>query len=601
MCDIAMPRTVHHPMPTKNVFFGLLAVALPLLLLVLVEAGLRLGGVHATERQAFISIPGKASHMMLNPAYVDRYFDDFRPGIAFTPFAAQPTPQTFRVFVMGGSSAAGFPYAFYDGFPTLLGEHLQSQYPTRHIEVVNVAMTAVNSYTLWDLAPRIAAQTPDAVVIYAGHNEYYGALGVGSRLSGIQRWPWLKRLSLRMQDVVLYRLLQDLLTGDDTPRLPGSSTLMSRAVQDATIALDGDVYQAGLAQFERNMEAVLATFRQDNIPVLIGTVASNLADQPPLGEAEPALSAFARGQAFEGTDSTAAYAAFFEAKEYDDIRFRAPAPINRAIRAFAQQSAVTLVDTEAVLRDASPGGLPGDSLFTDHLHPTAGGYALMARAFAQAMQPLFNTGEPLPSTPASILSPFDDTLAELNLRLLKSAYPFEKARTPEEEQRVRTRILQTAGQGSPLQRLASESIQRGQTGPPVLQRALDISTRAADTLGTLRTYRALLHWQPFNADLHQTATAFALGTADAYPADAHLVALRGAQSFPDNPYYWNALAALSLFPNEPVGARRALGYLQRVEALVPTNTTMLTNTARAYVILGDLEQARVYFTRSRQP
>ncbi|MEM1096667.1 MAG: GDSL-type esterase/lipase family protein [Bacteroidota bacterium] len=587
-------------MSSKKVLFSVLAAALPIALLALVEAGLRLAGVQDAERQAFIPIPGKASHMMLNPAYVDRYFEDFRPGIAFTPFAAEQEPHTFRVFVLGGSSAAGFPYAFYDGFPTLLSEQLQTQHPDRHIEVVNVAMTAVNSYTLWDLAPEVAAQAPDAVVIYAGHNEYYGALGVGSRLSGVQRWPWLKRLSLRMQDVVLYRLLQDLLTGDEPPRLPGGGTLMSRAVQDATIALDSEVYRAGIAQFARNMEDVLTIFGDAGIPVLLGTVASNLADQPPLGDAEAALEAFARGQVFAETDTAAAYTAFQEAKEYDDIRFRAPEAINASIRTLAQSASVTLVDTEAVLRAASPGGLPG-TLFTDHLHPTAEGYALMATAFAQAMTPLLNTEQPLPQVPRAPLSPFDDTLADLNLRLLKSAYPFVKERTPDEEQRVRTRILQAAGQGSPLLRLASESVQRDQTGPPVLQRALDIGTRAADTLGTLLTFRGLLHWQPFNAELHRTATAFALSTTDAYPNAAHLVALRGVQSFPTDPYYWNALAAVSLFPNEPVGARRALGYLQRVEAMAPTNTTMLTNTARAYVILGDLEQARVYFNRSRQP
>ncbi|HVO75336.1 MAG TPA: hypothetical protein VMT35_15005, partial [Ignavibacteriaceae bacterium] len=41
-------------------------------------------------------------------------------------------------------------------------------------------MTAVNSYTLLDLLPGVLNQKPDLILIYAGHNEYYGALGVGS-------------------------------------------------------------------------------------------------------------------------------------------------------------------------------------------------------------------------------------------------------------------------------------------------------------------------------------------------------------------------------------------------------------------------------------
>ncbi|GAB5517755.1 MAG: hypothetical protein RhofKO_00060 [Rhodothermales bacterium] len=582
----------------KKLLFGLLATVLPLVVLILIEGGLRLAGVQEQERQAFIPIPGKASHLMLNPAYVDRYFNDFRPGIAFTPFAADKPAHTFRIFVLGGSSAAGFPYAFYDGFPTRLGEHLQSLHPTHQIEVVNLAMTAVNSYTLWDLAPKVAEHEPDAVVIYAGHNEYYGALGVGSSLSGVQRWPWLKRLSLRLQNVVLYRLLQDLLTGDETPRPPGAGTLMSRAVQDATIALDGEAYHAGLAQFEHNMNEVLHTFASINTPVYLGTVASNLADQPPLGEANAARSAYERGQAFQTANPAAALAAFTEAKEYDDIRFRAPEAINAHIRSFAARPGVTLVDTESVLRDTSPYGLPGDSLFTDHLHPAAQGYALMADAFAQALYPHLGVADSTAPPPQAPLAPFDDTLADLNLQLLKSAYPFVKDRTAAEEQRVRTSLLQRFGQGSPLQRLATESIQQGQTGPPVLQRALQISGSERDTLGTLLTYRALLQWQPFNTELHKTATAFALQTAGHFPTAAHLIALRGAQSFPADPFYWNALGALALFDNQP---QRALTYLRHVETLAPDDRTMLSNMARAYVMLDDLDQARMYFERSRQP
>ena len=38
----------------------------------------------------------------------------------------------------------------------------------------------MNSFTLRDLFPGVLEQKPDLVLIYTGHNEYYGALGVGS-------------------------------------------------------------------------------------------------------------------------------------------------------------------------------------------------------------------------------------------------------------------------------------------------------------------------------------------------------------------------------------------------------------------------------------
>ncbi len=49
--------------------------------------------------------------------------------------------------------------------------------------MINTAMSAVNSYVLKDVASEIAEQSPDAVLIYAGHNEYLGIFGVGSHFS----------------------------------------------------------------------------------------------------------------------------------------------------------------------------------------------------------------------------------------------------------------------------------------------------------------------------------------------------------------------------------------------------------------------------------
>jgi len=62
----------------------------------------------------------------------------------------------------------------------LLKHRLSHTFPNKNIEVINTGITAVNSYTLWDLTDDIIEQKPDLVIIYAGHNEYYGALGVGS-------------------------------------------------------------------------------------------------------------------------------------------------------------------------------------------------------------------------------------------------------------------------------------------------------------------------------------------------------------------------------------------------------------------------------------
>ena len=69
-------------------------------------------------------------------------------------------------------------------------------------------MAAVNSYTLLDLVDEIIAIDPDAVLIYAGHNEYLGYLGSGTALTG-RRSREATRLHLALKSWGLYELLDD--------------------------------------------------------------------------------------------------------------------------------------------------------------------------------------------------------------------------------------------------------------------------------------------------------------------------------------------------------------------------------------------------------
>lgn len=78
----------------------------------------------------------------------------------------------------------------------------------RRIEVVTTAVSAVTSYTLLDFVDEIIEQSPDAVVIYAGHNEYVGLLGVGSG-SSIARRPAVIWTILRVrQSSRVFQLLE---------------------------------------------------------------------------------------------------------------------------------------------------------------------------------------------------------------------------------------------------------------------------------------------------------------------------------------------------------------------------------------------------------
>src|SRR5258705_11816531 len=89
---------------------------------------------------------------------------------------------------------------------SVLADALQDVLPTDTVEVVNLGIAATNSYAIADLAHDVIAQRPDAILIYAGHNEYYGALGAGSTET-LGAVPAFVRLYLRLQRFKTFLLL----------------------------------------------------------------------------------------------------------------------------------------------------------------------------------------------------------------------------------------------------------------------------------------------------------------------------------------------------------------------------------------------------------
>ncbi|MEL7363061.1 MAG: SGNH/GDSL hydrolase family protein, partial [Bacteroidota bacterium] len=227
----------------KRFVFIALSLFLPVLVLGMLEGGLHFAGVEQSARSPFVPVPSRPDARVLNPDYVARYFPAFIPAVAFTPLAAEKPDDVFRVVALGGSSTAGFPYQFYHGFPARLQERLADALPALRPEVVNLGLTAVNSYTLWDLRRPVVAQQPDAVVIYAGHNEFYGALGVGSTVESFGDRVALKRLALRLKRTALGAAFDGAPRGAAAPT-SDDRTLMARMVGDATITRDSDAFAA---------------------------------------------------------------------------------------------------------------------------------------------------------------------------------------------------------------------------------------------------------------------------------------------------------------------------------------------------------------------
>lgn len=366
--------------------FYIVSILLPFLIFGLVELGLRAFG-YAEDNPVFITVPGSEEKLLvLNPDLTKRYFK----GAAFVPhsindvFSKTKDPNTLRIMILGESSAAGFPFEPNGGFSRFLDQRLTILYPKKKFEIVNLGIAAINSYAIMDILEDVINQKPDLVLIYTGHNEYYGALGAAS-VTSIASSPGMSRFLQSMGKLRFIRLLSSIFSGEPEPQT--SPGLMESLAKDKLIPLDSDLYQAGVDQFEHNLNYILEELKENKIPVVIGTLVSNLLSQPPfIAEKSGAGKLFETAEKlYRDEKYDEAKVEFIKAKEHDELRFRAPESFNSIIKELASRYGASLIQIDSVFNALSRNGIVGNDLMTDHLHPNLKGYNLISALFLEGI------------------------------------------------------------------------------------------------------------------------------------------------------------------------------------------------------------------------
>ncbi len=468
--------------------FRIISFSIPFIFFLFLETGLRLVD-YGQSLPLFTNTPDSKNYILARPDIIKRYF----PATADIPnvtmeanlFLKHKPEDGLRIFVQGGSTAAGFPYGLGASPAGMLDQRLKKTFPNRTVEVINTAMSAVNSYTLLDFSDEIIEQEPDAVLIYAGHNEFLGILGVGSnyttanshaanlmflKLRGFRTFQWLQNIYAKLTT-------ENSIAKNEPSKsqLATKRTLMSKVAKHKTIALDSDIYQQGLEQFEGNLNLLLNKYKKARIPVFISTIASNIREHKPFSSVKidsndrellnqlnqnlqsvtntPNLNAvlnqliqqlkqkakttnnaflhFELAKFFEQTKQyKKAQEHYLQAREHDLLRFRAPEAINKVIKKLVINNNAFLVDYEKNLVKSSVNGLVGNNFMLEHLHPNLPGYFILADSFYQALKKhqLFGSWKNAVKTSQAWkerpILPAEEYAGFSKIVQLKSDYPF---------------------------------------------------------------------------------------------------------------------------------------------------------------------------------
>jgi tetratricopeptide (TPR) repeat protein len=467
---------------SKRILFYIIWFTLPVLFLILVEVTLRYTWIPDEEAIVNEVQYDNIDWYEINRAYLQKffpynivYFPEFKP----VPFRKDKPQNLYRVICLGGSSMYGTPYLITANITGIIRRQLRHLYPDKEFEVINFAATAINSNVIRRFIHELEQFDPDLILIYMGHNEFYGPDGVGAsvlekaipfttdlkyafRRTRIGTWlrNKLRAFSRDSDNGVEVNLMREVsaeshiqLNSDDAKRV------MDNFADNLAYILDFFAEQV-MDNFADNLAYILDFFAEQQIPVIVSDVSSNL-DFPPFAyprisggmdidllrqsysvsdltkikallERHPdnAMLHYLIGQLYiQMNNPDAARKHFEQARDHDLLKFRAPHQINNLIGTVCIEKKVPYISADNFISRKSPMGITGNDLFWEHLHLNARGYAHIAELFLSKINELNLIGStinnPLPANPDSLyLCWLDLAYADLGIKKLTSGWPF---------------------------------------------------------------------------------------------------------------------------------------------------------------------------------
>lgn len=321
-------------------------------------------------------VPASRLFMPAPGAPGDRVVKPSKTGFIQTQrFAARKAPDVFRIVAIGGSSVN-----FLDSEFRVLERDLSTQMAStpKRVEVINMGGFSYGTHREVPLLAEGLEYDPDLVLLYTGHNEFEEVEQLD--LANLQLAPVEELLSR----FALFRVVRDAVTRMRVRQL-------RQAHNDRLLQTGPDVARAWQHQFtqeevdermdayRRNLRTMASMCRSHAVPLVIGTVPSNLLKPYLPADARqrflPATELYSRGQYTEGL------AVARQVLRETLGRHQSSDVENGIIRSVAAEFAIPLADVEQSVIAHEPHGIPGETLFRDHCHLNAQGNILWRETY----------------------------------------------------------------------------------------------------------------------------------------------------------------------------------------------------------------------------
>jgi tetratricopeptide (TPR) repeat protein len=462
----ATPQLARAPLslPRKLLYAALLTAFAFALLLGALELTLRLADYgHSTHFVRREKLPNGSVILRENRDCTAPFFSEQlvrRP----QPFrlSEKKVPGTIRIVVLGSSAAMGDPEASFS-ISRLLEIQLRAAYPDKTFEVVNAAITAINSHVVRGIADDCARELqPDLFIVYEGHNEVIGPFGPTGVFTGFLRSERAVRLAIWLKSTRTGQLLASLSRSSSSPEKWGGMEMFLLH----QISADDPRLDTVRAHFAANLRAIAASAHRAGASTLLCTTLANQRDFAPFlslhraGLSAAQLTEWEKhyataNNALLASDPTAAESSYRAALAIDDrhaelhfrlarlllttdretdarahlqralnldaLRFRADSSLNDTIRTLPSSlppsTRARIIDLDAQI------SLPGNKLLYEHVHLTFQGTAAIVDALLPAVVSELQARQLLPAPPPSLnAQPSTLNSSDLRHRLAFTAY-----------------------------------------------------------------------------------------------------------------------------------------------------------------------------------
>ena len=344
---------------------------------------------------------------------------------------------TRRVFVLGGSTVQGRPYATETSFATWLRLRLQAAQPEGDFEVINCGGVSYAAYRVAEILREVLSHEPDAIVLYTGHNEFLEDRTYAHVRSLSPLARWVSRLAGRFHSVrwLKQQLAPNRLAADRLPREVDAR--LDHLAGLEKYRRDSAWRRAVENHFDLTLRRMVRLTQRAGVPLILCVPACDLVRTPPFKIApDPQLSPqqheafhaawrtvrnteladsrrltacadalrvdpahagvhYVAGQLLLKRGQTdPAIRHLIAARDHDVCPLRATSPIVASVRTIAAEHELPLVDTIRTLDRSGlgdsplPDGVADPSAFVDHVHPSVAGHQRIAAALADEFEAL---------------------------------------------------------------------------------------------------------------------------------------------------------------------------------------------------------------------